>query len=266
MSKAIAGTRVFFTGAYYSYIALFRWFRPTTYLASKVIMPLAQILFFALLGMYASGRDSAPYYVVGNAIQLAALNGTYGVTMNVGGERWAGTIGYLFGAPANRLIIFTSRAFMHVIDGMIGVVLGLIWGAVLLGVDYSNTNLSALALTILITAASTSGMGLLLGCLSLMTRNIMFINNTVYFLMLAVCGANVPVDTLPVWIQRVSYALPLTRGILAARSLVDGASFSTVAPLRGNALLISVAYVTVGYVLFRQFEYQAKKRGNLVVV
>ena len=99
MKRPLAGARVFFASAYYSYIALFRWFRPTTYMASKIIMPFAQILFFTLLGIYAQGRDSASYYVIGNAVQLAAINGTYGVTMSVGGERWAGTMGYLFGAP-----------------------------------------------------------------------------------------------------------------------------------------------------------------------
>jgi ABC-2 type transport system permease protein len=186
--------------------------------------------------------------------------------MSVGGERWAGTMGYLFGAPASRMLIFVGRAFMHVIDGMVGVVLGLIWGVLLLGVDLSQTDLGALALTILVTAASTSGMGLLLGCLSLITRNIMFINNTVYFLMLAICGANVPVSTLPGWVQRISYALPLTRGIASARKLVDGASLQSVGHLLGAEALVGAAYILVGYVLFRQFEIQAKKRGTLEVM
>ena len=266
MKRLSAALRVFFTSAYYSYIALFRWFRPAQYMASKIVMPMAQILFFALLGMYASGRGNADFYVIGNAVQLAAINGIYGVTMSVGGERWAGTMGYLFGAPANRMLIFVGRAFMHVIDGMLGVVLGLTWGVLLLNVDLSRTHLGALALTILITAASTSGMGLLLGCLSLITRNVMFINNTVYFLLLALCGANVPVSDLPGWVQRISYVLPLTRGIASARQLVDGASLRSVAPLLGGELLVGAAYILLGYVLFRQFEIQAKKRGTLEVM
>ena len=48
--------RLFLEGALLSYIALFRWLRPMTYLASKIVMPLAQILFFTFLGIYASGR------------------------------------------------------------------------------------------------------------------------------------------------------------------------------------------------------------------
>ena len=266
MNRHLPGLRVFFSSAYYSYIALFRWFRPAQYIASKVVMPLAQILFFAFLGMYTSGTRDPSYYVIGNAIQLAAVSGIYGVTMSVGGERWAGTLGYLFGSPANRMLIFVGRAFMHVIDGMLGVVLGLVWGTLLLGVDMSHTDLGALSLTILITTVSTSGMGLLMGCLGLISRNVMFINNTVYFLLLALGGANVPVESLPGWVQRVSYLLPLTRGIVAARLLIDGGTLRGVAVLLGGELLVGAVYIILGYVLFRQFEFLAKKRGTLEVM
>jgi len=266
MNRYLPGLRVFFTSAYYSYIALFRWFRPAQYIASKVIMPLAQILFFAFLGMYTSGSRDPSYYVIGNAIQLAAISGIYGVTMSVAGERWAGTLGYLFGSPANRMLIFVGRAFMHVIDGMLGVVLGLAWGTLLLGLDLSHTDLRALGLTILITTVSTSGMGLLMGCLGLISRNVMFINNTVYFLLLALGGANVPVESLPGWVQRISYLLPLTRGIAATRLLVDGGSLRGVAGLLGGELLVGAVYITLGYALFRQFEVLAKKRGTLEVM
>jgi len=266
MKRVLMAFRVFFSSALYSYVALFRWFQPATYIASKIVMPFSQILFFTLLGMYARGHEHAGFYVIGNAVQLAAISGIYGVTMSVGGERWAGTLGYLFAAPANRLLIFVGRAFMHVIDGMLGVVLGLAWGMLLLGLDLSHTDLGALALTILITTASTSGLGLLLGCLSLITRNVMFINNTVYFLLLALCGANVPVSSLPGWVQRISYFLPLTRGIASARLIVEGASLRDVGPMLGGELLVGAVYILLGYLLFRQFEIQAKKRGTLEVM
>ncbi|MFN2148699.1 MAG: hypothetical protein ACK2T2_09915, partial [Anaerolineales bacterium] len=183
MTRAVQNVRIFFQGAYLSYIALFAWLRPITYLASKVIMPLNQLLFFTFLGISATGRDSASFYIIGNAVQITAVSGIYGVTFSVGGERWSGTLPYLFGTPANRMMVFLGRGFFHVLDGMLGVMLGFLWGVVLLGLDLSHTDFGALGLTILVTTLSTSGLGLLMGCLSLITRNIMFINNTVYFLM-----------------------------------------------------------------------------------
>jgi ABC-2 type transport system permease protein len=263
MRRLTANLRLFWDGALLSYIALFRWLRPTTYLASKMLMPLAQILFFVFLGMFATGTSNASFYIVGNAIQIAAINGIFGVTMSIGGDRWEGTLPYLFGTPANRMVMFVGRAFMHVIDGMLGVVLAFTWGVLVMHLDLTQTNLPALGLVILITTFSTSGLGLLLGCMSLMTVNVMFINNTMYFLLLFFSGANFAVDKLPAWLQPISWSLPLTRGILAGRALIAGGSLAEVAPLLAGEAALGVVYILLGYSLFRWFEYQAKSRGTL---
>ncbi len=258
--------RLFWRGTLLSYVALFAWLRPTTYAASKILMPLAQILFFTFLGTYATGASSVDFYVIGNAIQITAVSGIFGVTMSIGGDRWAGTLPYLFGTPANRLMMFFGRAFMHIIDGALGVVIALVWGALLFGVDFSQTNLSALGLTILVTTISTCGLGLLMGCLSLITANVMFVNNTVYFLLLIFSGANVALDTLPNWMQTFSQFLPLTRGIASARILIAGGSFAEVSPMLLSEIGIGLIYGWLGYMLFKWFELQAKRKGTLETV
>jgi ABC-2 type transport system permease protein len=263
MRSLSLNVRLFFRGALLSYIALFRWLRPATYLATKVWGPLAYMLFFVFLGRYATGAGDTSFYVIGNAVQTTALSGIYGVTMSISGDRWEGTLPYLFGTPANRLAMFVGRAFMHVIDGMLGVVIGLTWGVLLLGLDLSQTDPLALGLTILITTFSTSGMGLLLGCMSLVTRNVMFINNTIFFLLLVFSGANVRLERLPVWAQTISQGLPLTRGIASARAIIAGAELIEVLPLLRMELIIGGLYVGIGYAFFRWFETQAKRRGTL---
>jgi len=65
--------------------------------------------------------------------------------------------------------------------------------------------------------------------------------------------------------QVISYALPLTRGIAAARSLVSGASLADVAPLLYTELGVGLVYGLIGYVLFSWFEFVAKRRGTLEV-
>jgi ABC-2 type transport system permease protein len=256
--------RLFWQGTIFSYVALFAWFRPTTYAASKILMPLAQMIFFTFLGSYASGGTNVDFYVIGNAIQIVAVSGIFGVTMSIGGDRWAGTLPYLFGTPANRMMLFFGRAFMHIFDGALGVLIALGWGAVLFNVDFSQTNFSALGLTILVTTISTCGLGLLMGCLSLITANVMFVNNTVYFLLLIFSGANVAIDTLPSWMQTSSQTLPLTRGIASARTLIAGGSLADVAPLLLGE--IGIIYGWLGYILFKWFEIQAKRKGSLETV
>lgn len=90
-----------------------------------------------------------------------------------------------------------------------------------------------------------------------------FVNNTMYFLLLIFSGANVPLAALPAWMQAVGWALPLTRGIAAARALIAGGRLADVAPLLSGETLLGAAYVLAGYLLFQWFEYQAKRRGTL---
>ena len=257
--------RLFWQGALLSYVALFRWMRPYQYVASKILMPLAQMFFFVYLGTYATGVDNRSFYIIGNALQIASVSGIYGMTMSIGGDRDNGTLGYIFGTPANRLVVFMGRAFMNIMDGAFGVVIAFTWGVVLMGLDISNTNIPALAITILITTISTCGLGLLMGCLALITVNVMFVNNFVYFMLLIFSGANIPLDQLPVWIRSISYMLPLTRGILAAREIVGGAGLMDVAPFLLGELGIGLAYFLIGYILFAIFEVVAKRRGTLEV-
>ena len=263
MMRISRNLNIFFQGALLSYIALFRWLRPTTYMASKIVMPLFQLLFFTYLGVSATGVETASFYVVGNAMQITAISGIYGVTMSIGGDRWSGTLPYLFGSPANRITMFLGRAFFHIFDGMLGVFIGFAWGVFLLNLDLSNTDIPALILTIIITTISTAGLGLLMGCLALITRNIMFVNNTVYFLLLIFSGANIPVQVLPSALQMISFISPLTRGIAAARILILGGDLSQVAGLLSGELAIGLIYGVLGYSLFHWFEVQAKKQGTL---
>ena len=255
--------RLFFMGALLSYIALFRWLRPATYFATKVWGPLIYMIFFILLGTYATGVENTQFYVIGNAVLAAALSGIYGVTMSISGDRWEGTLPYLFGTPANRFMMFVGRAFMHILDGMLGVVIGLAWGVILFNLDLSNADPSALALTILVTTFSTAGLGLLLGGFSLITRYVMFINNTVYFLLLIFSGANVPLQNLPDWALSISRIIPLTRGIAASRLIIAGADLSQISSLLTTELMIGFFYLLAGFSLFRWFEVQAKRRGTL---
>jgi ABC-2 type transport system permease protein len=254
---------LFFQGAMLSYVALFHWLRPAQYLATKVVGPLGQILFFTFMGMHGTGGESADFYIVGNSVQLTALSGIFGVTFSIAGDRWNGTLPYLFGTPANRLMMFIGRALIHIIDGMIGVLIGLTWGVLLLGLDLGRTDPVALIMVILITGFSTAGLGLVLGSLSLVTRNVMFVNNTAYFGLLIFSGSNIALDKLPLLLQRFSQLLPLTRGIEAARAIIAGASWSDISHLMIQEALLGLAFTTLGYALFRWFEFQAKVRGTL---
>ena len=69
-----AAARVFAVGGVISYRALFNWIQPGIYVTTMLGSPLFQILFFTYLGRYAGSEDDA-FFIVGNAIQVAAQIG-----------------------------------------------------------------------------------------------------------------------------------------------------------------------------------------------
>jgi ABC-2 type transport system permease protein len=103
-----AALRVFFVGGRISYRALFNWISPGMYVTTMLGSPLFQILFFTYLGRYAGAEDDN-FFIVGNAVQVSAMAGIYGMVMGIANERQYGTLSALLATPANRLAVFAGR-------------------------------------------------------------------------------------------------------------------------------------------------------------
>src|SRR5438046_6319086 len=110
--------RVFVLGGLMSYRALFSWQSPTYYIPTMLGHPLFQVLFFAYLGRFSNVRNDT-FFVVGNAVQVCAMAGIYGMAMTIGGERWTQTLSPLLASPANRLALFLGRALPLIANGFV---------------------------------------------------------------------------------------------------------------------------------------------------
>jgi ABC-2 type transport system permease protein len=167
----------------------------------------------------------------------------------------------LLASPANRLVTFLSRASVNVIDGIVTVVAGLGVTVVIFGLDLHNANLALLGLCVVLISLTTAGLGLLFGSLGLITRDAITIANVVYYLLLILCGINFPISRLPGAVQVISYGLPLTRGVEAARQAAAGASITQVGGLLAGELLVGILYALSGYVVFRLMEAYSRRGG-----
>lgn len=261
MNRIVAEAGVFARSTLLQYVALFQWASVRGYVAYKVLLPVTQILFFVELGVYATGKQNALYFALGNALQLTANAGIFGVIATVANERQYGTLPLLLASPANRLVTFLSRAVVNVIDGIATVIVGLVVSVLLFGVDLHQANFLLLGFCVVLISVTTAGLGLMFGSIGLVMRDAIIIANVVYYVLLIVCGVNFPVSRLPGALQVVSYALPLTRGVQAAREAAAGASFGQVAGLVGGELAVGAAWAFAGYILFRQLESWARRGG-----
>jgi ABC-2 type transport system permease protein len=243
--------------------ALYGWLRPLAYVIIKFVVPFFQMSFFVYLAKFTLGPDKLAYVAIGNAVQFVAFNTLMGVAMTLSGEKWFGTLPMLLATPANRLLIFTSRAAVHVLDGILGAVIGLLYAALFFGVSLAQADLLALAIVLFVSSLTLTGLGLIIASLGLFTRIIEPIMNTAYLSIFLLAGVNFPVERLPLWLRPLSYAIPLTYGIEAARQTISGASLAKVSDQLLIMLGLFLVEGALGYYIFTRFERLAKHYGTL---
>jgi ABC-2 type transport system permease protein len=245
-----------------SYRALFNWIHPLIYVTTMLGSPLFQVLFFAYLGRFTGLQDDT-YFVVGNAVQVSAMSGIYAMTMTIANERQFGTLSPLLATPANRPALFLGRALPIIANGLLVSVFGFAVGAAFLNFELAAGQIPSLAVVLVVTVASCTGLGMLIGSMGLRARDVFFASNLVYFLMLLFCGVNIPPETLPAALEAVSSVVPLTHGIEAAREVVAGASLADVSRLVLTEAAIGAAYTAAAFGLFRFFEIEGRRTASL---
>jgi ABC-2 type transport system permease protein len=258
----VNAARLFFVGGLISYRALFNWARPSIYIPTLLVSPLFQILFFAYLGRFSGVEDDA-FFVVGNAVVACGMSSVYGACMAVANERWFGTLPSLLATPASRVPLFLGRALPFVANGVLVSAFCLVAGWLLLDFSPAAGSLAPLAAVLAVSVASCTGLGLLLGSVGLRARDVFFGANIAYFLMLLLCGVNIPLDTLPGWMETIGRGLPLTHGIEAGREVAAGASLADVGGLVGLEAAIGACYFLAAYGLFRLLELESRRRASL---
>ncbi len=261
----MTNARVFFVGGYLSYRALFNWMHWSYYVPTMLGAPIFQILFFAYIGRYAQVKDDE-FFVVGNAVQLSSMAGIYGMAMTVGGERWTQTLSPLMATPASRLPLFLGRALPLIANGIITSAFAFVVGWLLLDFELGAREIPALAVVVAVSAFACTSLGLVVGSLGLRVRDVFFLANAVVYSLLLFCGVNIPLESLPNWMEAVGRSLPLTHGIEAARAIADGATLGSVDHLIWTELGIGGAYAAVAYALFRFFEIEGRRRATLETI
>lgn len=254
--------RLFLVGGLISYRALFNWIHPSIYIPTMLGSPLFQVLFFAYLGRFSGVRDDT-FFVVGNALQISAMAGIYGATMALANERWMGTLAPLLATPANRGALVLGRTIPYIVNGLFVSAFGFAVGYVFLDFRIEPGSMPLLGVIAAVTVLSCTSLGLLLGAVGLRARDVFFVSNLAYFLMLLFCGVNVPLDVLPNWMRAIGENVPLTNGIAAAREVVGGATLAAVrAPLLKETV-VGVLFAAGAFALFRFFELQSRRTASL---
>jgi ABC-2 type transport system permease protein len=254
--------RIFFLGGLMSYRALFSFMSPAVFIPTLIVTPIFQIRLFAYIGRAANAR-SDEFYVVGNAMQYAAVPCLFAMTQTIAGERFQQTLGYILVSPAGRLPLFLGRALPVILNGFFVAGFSLIVGGLILGVTFAVSALLPLALVVLVASLSCTGLGLINAGLGLRIRETSVLSNILVGVLLIFCGANVAISSLPYWMAQISSCLPLTHAIEAARAVANGSSLTSVQGLIGRELGVGVIYAVAGLAIIRFFETQSRRHASL---
>ncbi len=254
--------RVFFIGGLMSFRALFNFMRPSIYIPSMLVAPIFQILLFVYIGRSAA-LESDEFYVVGNAIQYAAVPCLFAMIFTIAGERYQRTLGYLLVTPAPRLPLFLGRALPVIVNGWVVSIFSLFVGGAIVGIDVPASAYAPLALAALVSTYGCTGLGLLGAGMGLLLRDQAVLANILFGLLLVFTGANVPIESLPGWMQAISNVLPFTHGIEAGRRIANGASLGDAGGLLVTEAAIGTVYATLGFLFIRGAETASRRYATL---
>jgi ABC-2 type transport system permease protein len=256
--------RIFFIGGLTAYRGLINWLSPWIFFPTLVIAPIFQILLFVYIGRNA-GVQSDEFYVIGNAVQYASIPCLFAMTQAISGERSQQTLTYILVTPAGRLPLFLGRALPVIANAMLVAAFSLLVSGLILGIDVPVSAWPAIALVIFVSTFSCTGLGLICAGIGLRVRETAVLNNIIFGLLLIFTGANLRIAELPGWMQAISYRVPLTHGIEAARRVANGASLSGVSHLLVSEAAIGVVYTVLGYQLLLFMERESRKRASLQI-
>jgi ABC-2 type transport system permease protein len=233
---------------------------PAVFFGSKIPRTVTQALFFVLIAKAAGGDDMARFALIGNAVHAATFSAVIFMAIVVELEKWAGTLQHLIAAPTHWLPLMIGRSAATFGDALLGTFAVFAILFPILNPDIAIINLLRAVPLMLLAIVSASGLGWLLGAISLPIRWGTLISNTVGYVMMVLCGINFPVTILPPVIQAISRAIPMTNSLLAVRAVIDGASYNSVAALIGMEIVVALVYGLLAWLMFA-YRLQSVRQG-----
>ncbi|MBL1097945.1 ABC transporter permease [Streptomyces coffeae] len=223
---------------------------------------LAQVTFFATMGLALHSSASAHYLVVGNSVMTCVVEAMTVVTSSAW-ERRQGTLPLLAASPARLIWVFFGRSLQWPVSGTVTSLVALLGLGPLFGVTWSPGQVPVLVGLVLLTAVSTYCVGLFLAAFVLSASNARnIVSNVGYLVMMAICGVQVPVSFWPDWVGVVAQSLPLTHTLAAVRGVAAHAGAGDIALRAGWAVLAGACWLGAAAVAFTRLQIHARRNGH----
>jgi ABC-2 type transport system permease protein len=187
------------------------------------------------------------------------------ISLVVTWERWEGTIEHTLMAPVPRVAHLIGTAMFGILHAMVRTSLIMVFSLPFFAVDLGNANWPAALCVIAVGSLSLIGLGILAGVLPMVYpergEQLSFMLQAVVLL---VSGVYYSVETLPGWLQTISFFSPATYLLRASRSaLIDGASVGSLGGDLIALVVFAVVLIPLSIAVFSAAERWAKRTGRL---
>ena len=160
-------------------------------------------------------------------------------------------------------IILSSSLYSYLLTS-VRVVLYLVVGALLFGMDLSNANYPAALLILALTIISFTSLGIISASFIMVLKRGDPVSQVFSGLSWLIGGVYYPIDILPAWVQKLSYLLPITHSLHAMRlALLKNASLGTLLPAITALVVFALVTIPLSVLIFRYAIKRAKHNGSL---
>ena len=161
----------FLVQAYSTYRGLFAWLNWPGYISGTIVQPFATVIMYAVLGRFSSDPTTVNMYSLGITTYSMAFIILSGITQSWQYDRTYGTISFFFVSPANRLENFLSRSVLHIPNGILSFIVGLLAAKLIAGLGFGSVNWPGFILVTLTISICITAFGQLLGVISIAMRD-----------------------------------------------------------------------------------------------
>ncbi|MFQ5950612.1 MAG: ABC transporter permease [Candidatus Geothermarchaeales archaeon] len=258
--------------------SVIRYYTPTGYVASYLLLPITMIATAWVVSRIVSPTGSPDFFVqtTGYTDYLTfvivgyAFNGVMFSSVNRGGEavyreQVEGTLEMIMLTPSSRFTWILSKTSASILDTVFSLFTILLLGEMLFGLEFhGGLNVVVALAGALLTLVALEGVSLVFVGIGLVLKQPHVIAVLLQPVVIFLSGMMFPVESLPQWIQPISGAIPLTYGLnIVRRSLLLGWD---VEMLSGDFLVLAVfavVLIPVGYYFYRALEKRAMQTGAI---
>jgi ABC-2 type transport system permease protein len=175
-----------------------------------------------------------------------------------------GTLEAMLASPTRLPIILFASSLWNFVFTSLRVLVYLLIGVLLFGVDFGGANVLAALTVLLLTITSLSGIGILSASFIMAFKRGNPLNFLIGGASTLLSGVYYPIAVLPVWLRWLAYGYPLTYALRAMReALLLGAGWRELLLELGALLAFSLVLLPLGVWAFRQAVGRAKRDGSL---